>query len=298
MKRTMSHVAARIVAALASSTYVCTRRGAVIRDRSIQEMKGTIRGARRRPQATRNRQLLQRTLHIARPALILLGLAVGFVAATSSAAAEPAGPCFDFRQRVVDPLKPSIPLLPGGDNHVFGTYPTGVDWAAGRGVLEMPIEAAYARLLDHRNVKDMKRTTLSTTVVARPDYMAFHLVDVVVTVRALFFKINVPWTEAWAYSLVEGTRQAPRRIVVSYQKVAGTGHIQRQCGSYVLQARDDATTDLSLYEEVKADRRSARDTRDMHRGILRNLRDPRQAAGGAAGTAQPGGAAVARERNR
>jgi hypothetical protein len=61
-------------------------------------------------------------------------------------------------------------------------------------------------------------------------------------------------------------------MVISYEKVAGTGHIERQCGSYVLQARTDGTTDLSMYEEVKADRRSAKDTRDMHAGILRNLR--------------------------
>jgi hypothetical protein len=59
--------------------------------------------------------------------------------------------------------------------------------------------------------------------------------------------------------------------VVSYQKVAGTGHIQRQCGSYVLEARG-AATDISMYEEIKASRRTARDTRDMHAGILENLR--------------------------
>ena len=47
----------------------------------------------------------------------------------------------------------------------------------------------------------------------------------------------------------------------------------------VLQERDDATTDLSLYEEVKADRRSPRDTRDMHRGIVRNLRVRPRSAG-------------------
>ena len=45
-------------------------------------------------------------------------------------------------------------------------------------------------------------------------------------------------------------------------------------GVHVLRARDDGTTDVSLYEEVKADRRSAEDTRNMHRGILRNLRRP------------------------
>jgi hypothetical protein len=100
----------------------------------------------------------------------------------------------------------------------------------------------------------------------------------VVRLRFLFLKMDLPWTEEWAYSLTEGTAQAPRRIVVSYQKVAGTTHIQRECGSYVLQARDGATTDLSMYEEVKADRRSARDTSDMHRGIIRNLRAPSRSA--------------------
>jgi hypothetical protein len=199
-------------------------------------------------------------------------------AATRLTAAELAGPCFDFGQKVVEPLRPVIPLLPGADNHVFGTYPTGIIWAAGRVVLQAPVAAAYAGLLDHRNVKDMTKTALVTTVLDRPGYMAFHLVDVVVTLRALFLKLELPWTEAWGYSLVDGTVAAPRRIVVSYQKVAGTGHIKRQCGSYVLQARDDGTTDLSMYEEVRADRRSARDTRDMHRGIVRNLRAPPHSA--------------------
>jgi len=100
-----------------------------------------------------------------------------------------------------------------------------------------------------------------------------------VRLRFLLLSRDVPWTEEWAYSLAEGTPAAPRRIVVSYQKVAGTTHIKRECGSYVLEARDDGTTDLAMYEEVKADRRSARDTRDMHQGIVRNLRAPRRSAG-------------------
>jgi hypothetical protein len=217
----------------------------------------------------------------ARPALI--AFALGLAAASPLPAADlAAGPCFDFAHKVVEPLTPAIPLIPGRDNHIFGTTPAGVGWASGRVVLDMPVTAVYANLLDHRNVKDMTKTTIATTVVDRPDYLAFHLVKIVVTLRALFLKMEVPWTEAWAFSLVEGTAEAPRRIVVSYQKVAGTDHIKRECGSYVLQAREDGTTDLSLYEEVKADRRNARDTRDMHRGIVRNLRIPSRVAGPAA----------------
>jgi hypothetical protein len=211
------------------------------------------------------------------------GLATGTASSAFASADDwPAGPCFDFSHKIVEPITPAIPLVPGHDNHVFGTAPGGLGWASGRVVLDMPIGAAYASLLDHRNVKDMTKTTITTTVVERPEYMAFHLVKIVVTLRALFLKMEIPWTEAWAFSLVDGTAEAPRRIVVSYQKVAGTDHIKKQCGSYVLQAREDGTTDLSLYEEVKADRRSARDTRDMHRGIVQNLRVTNRVAGPAA----------------
>jgi hypothetical protein len=208
-----------------------------------------------------------------RPALPLpLQLGLGLTLAASLQASDQKGPCFDFDQRVVEPLRPLLAPPEGGDRSAFGDDPGGIAWAARRTVLDMPIDTVYSKLLDHRNVKDMRKTTLSTTAVERPGYLQFRLVDVVVSVRALFIRMKLAWTEAWAYSLADGTEADPRTIVISYQKVAGTHHIKRQCGSYVLQARDDGTTDLSLYEEVKAERRSARDTRDMHIGILRNLR--------------------------
>ena len=200
--------------------------------------------------------------------ILPLGLSLALSAGPTG---ELAGACFDFSRPVVEPLRPRIALLEGRDHNTFGTYPNGVDWAATRGVLAMPVRSAYAKVLDHRNEKDMKKTTLSTTVLQRPGYLQFDLVDVVVTLRVLLFKVKVAWTEAWGYTLVEGTESDPRKIVVSYQKVAGTDHIRRQCGSYVLEARGE-TTDISMYEEVRADRRSARDTRDMHAGILENLR--------------------------
>ena len=197
-------------------------------------------------------------------AAVVLLLAAGAPGATE-------GPCFDFSQRIVEPLRPPIALDPGRDNSAFGTYENGVDWASTRAVLDMPMRTAYAQVLDHRTQKDMKKTELTTRALPRPGYLQYHLVDVVVTVRVLLFKAKVAWTEAWAYALVDGTEADPRKIVVSYQKVAGTRHIQRECGSYVLEARE-GRTDISMYEEVKADRRTARDTRDMHAGILANIR--------------------------
>jgi hypothetical protein len=163
-------------------------------------------------------------------------------------------------------------MIAGRDNSAFGTHGNGINWAATRAVVKMPIAALYAKLLDHSNHKDMKKTTLSTTVRERPGYLEFHNVDIVVTLRALFFKVRIAWSEEWGYSLVEGTREAPRKIVASYQRIGGNRHLKHQCGSYVLQAHDEATTDLSLYDEVVADRRSAEDTRNMQAGILRNIR--------------------------
>ena len=193
----------------------------------------------------------------ARSGLFVLALA------SLGEAAEPASTCFDFTRKIIDPLQTPIQMIEGRDNSAFGTYPNGIDWAAGRALMKMPIRALYAKLLDHRNMKDMKKTTLATTVLERPGYLDFHHVDIVVTLRALFIKVKVAWTEEWGYSLVEGTREAPRRIVVSYQKIRGSRYIKHQCGSYVLQAHDEATTDVSLYDEVVADRRSAEDTRNI-----------------------------------
>jgi hypothetical protein len=169
-------------------------------------------------------------------------------------------------------MRPPIPLLAEGDNLAFGTYPGGIDWASARALVRRPITAVYPMFLDHRNLKDKTRTTVATTVLERPGYLAFHNVDVTVRIRALFFKLKLEWTEAWGYSLIEGTPADPLKILMSYQKIAGTPHIEHQCGSYILWARDSATTDVSLYEEVKADRRSAEDTRDMHVGTLATIR--------------------------
>jgi hypothetical protein len=210
------------------------------------------------------------------PLPLQIGLSLALAASVQ--ASDHKAPCFDFEHdRVVEPLRPLLAPPDGGDSSAFGDYPGGVAWAARRTIVEMPIRTVYEKLLDHRNVKDMKKTTLSTTTVERPGYMQFHLVDIVVRLRALFVKMKIAWTEAWAYCLTDGSEEDPRSIVVSYQKVAGSHHIERQCGSYVLQAREDGTTDLSMYEEIKASRRSARDTRDMHIGILRNIRGTNEA---------------------
>ena len=131
----------------------------------------------------------------------------------------------------------------------------------------------YLKVLDHRNVKNMLKTKLDTQVLERPGLLEYHVVSVVVTLKVVLFKKKIAWSEEWGFSLAEGTREKPDRIVVSYQKVDGTKYLEHECGSYVLQRLGHDATDVSLYDEIKATRRSASDTMNMHLGILRNLRD-------------------------
>lgn len=206
-----------------------------------------------------------------------------FLAGVAGAGADDSGGrCFDLSGPVTEPLRPPIPLLARSDNTAFATYPNGIDWAAARAVIRQPIEVVYPKLLDHRNVKDMRKTKLETQVFERPGLLEYHLVSVVVTLNVVFFKKTIEWSEEWGFSLAEGTREKPDRIVASYQRVDGTKHLRHQCGSYVLQRLGDDATDISLYEEVKATRRSARDTMNMHLGILRNLREGGPAAASSA----------------
>jgi len=187
-------------------------------------------------------------------------------------AAEP--PCFDLSRGFDAPLRPPIELQEG-DHSELGTYPDGRDWASVRAVVALPLARVYAKLLDPRNLKDMKRTRLVVRPLPQPGYLEVRELDVEVKARALLVKMTIRWTEQWAFRLIEGTPEQPLHIVANYQKVVGTPYIRHQCGSYVLRARGGEATDVSLYEQIAAKRRSAGDTREMLLGNLRNIREDR-----------------------
>jgi hypothetical protein len=187
-------------------------------------------------------------------------------------AAEPS-PCFDVEAGFDRPLHEPIAYLGSEDTSLHGDRPDGTHWAATRAVLDLPARVLLEKLRDHRNVKDMSRTVLTARRFEHPDYLELCHVDVDVTVKALFVKLHLRWTEEWAYRLLAGSPERPELVVANYQKIAGTNHIRHQCGSYVIRRIDDDRSDLFMYEEIRARRRSSEDTRDMHRGILRNIRE-------------------------
>lgn len=177
--------------------------------------------------------------------------------------------CFDFDKQITRPLREPISLPKTGDAAEKGQK-NGIDWGAARGIVKKPILEVYKKLLDHRTVKDMGRTQLLTKQIKRQGYLDFHRVDVTVRV---FGPITVSWVEEWGYHLAEGTPVLPKKIVISYQKVAGTSYIQHQCGSFVLKAHETHSTDVFIYEQVKASHRDAEDTVNMVVGILRTIRE-------------------------
>lgn len=183
--------------------------------------------------------------------------------------------CFDFKTKVVKPLMVPPPLAPGsGDISSMGVRSSNIQWAAARGLVPLPLKRVYYWLLDHKNWKDMSKTKMQVKILDRPDYLAFHQVDVDVNVWAFIW---VSWQEEWAYALIKGTPTKPTELSVSYQVPSGTPHVKRLCGSVYLTEVSPDSTDVFLYEEGKADNYSANDIKTMHLAnlkVLRNLKFP------------------------
>lgn len=178
--------------------------------------------------------------------------------------------CFNFKKRVDTPLRPLPPL---DKNHEIkqGGLGDGTEWGSGRGLVPRSIGELRDWLLDHTNWKDKNKTDIVVKDLVRPGYFAFHEVAVDVTVFAF---ISISWVEQWAYALVSGTMASPKKIVVSYQKVSGTSHLESLCGSVVLQKVSDNVTDVYLYEQAKAGRYKADDMAKLQIANLKVLRDP------------------------
>jgi len=177
--------------------------------------------------------------------------------------------CFDFTT-VPDPLVAPIPLDPTQDTSSFAQFPSGIDWAAARGIVARPIVTVYKLLLDHYTWKPPGKNKLETVEIQKPGFKDFHLVKIVLKPFPL---IAITWEEEWAYALVDGTDTDPKKFLISYQKASGTSHLQHLCGSVILTALTPESTDVFLYEQCKASRRNAEDIANGHLGTLKTLRE-------------------------
>lgn len=180
--------------------------------------------------------------------------------------------CFDFDRKVTASLGPEIPASPSldGESGQHGALPSGGSWAAVRGEVRKPIAEVLKGLYDPMITKGENVEKQDFVDLPSPDYLARHKISYKVNPFPL---ISIEWQEDWAYALTRGTRKEPEAVTISYQKTAGTSHIDRLCGNIVLRKKGPATTEVLLYEEAKATRRSPEDTERGLSGTLRTLRE-------------------------
>lgn len=177
--------------------------------------------------------------------------------------------CFStFDKKVTQPLIAPPKLLSGAFSSTVGVRKEDeVEFAGARALVEKPIKEVYTWLLDHKNWKDMSKTEMKVYESEKPGFMEFHRVDVKVNVWGF---ITLPWTEEWAYGLLEGTEKEPKEILVSYQKVDGTWRIKRLCGSVLLKDAG-GKTDIFFYEEALAQHYPAKRILEMHEANFKTL---------------------------
>ena len=104
--------------------------------------------------------------------------------------------------------------------------------------------------------KNRKNTVITSVVSKAPHYLWVRKMNLVV--KPVFF-VTVEWDEQWAMAVREGTPLQPKSLIVYYQKVAGTSHLEHLCGNIVVNFIDAKTSDVYLYEEVKASHWSSED---------------------------------------
>lgn len=177
--------------------------------------------------------------------------------------------CFNFDRQIKEALHSPLKEVPNQVTTRSGVLkPGSIPWAAARGTVEVPFSQVYGWLLDHRNWKDMSKTELEVSKTVKAGYLEFHTVDVSVQVFAF---VHAEWQEQWAYTLLKGTVEDPREILVSYQKSGGTRHLENLCGSITLRKKEQGKTDIQFYEQTKAVRMDEQDILKMHRDNFRIL---------------------------
>lgn len=187
--------------------------------------------------------------------------------------------CFNFSDKIVKSLKE--PIAPG-KNHEniiqsgeLSIKPEGTYWAAVRGEVASPIGEILKLLLDPQttlshSVSEMNVHDFPLAGFHDDHYLAHKKIHQVVKP---FLFIKVEWDTDWSFARLEGSADKPKKILVAYEKTAGTSHIEHLCGNILLQDLGKDQTDIFQYEEVKATRRSEKDTVQGLLGTLQTLRE-------------------------
>jgi hypothetical protein len=199
-------------------------------------------------------------------------IALLFFSGLSGAGAGEVRPlCFDLSKKSTKFLGDPPREFPGtGSEQVtFGTdAQTGLDWGRVVGRVKKPIKKVNELLLDPMLTRNAKTTTVTPEKLPEAGFLSRY--RVAIRVKPVFF-LTVEWEEMWAHALLDGTPEAPKSILISYQKTGGTSHIRHFCGNILLKEIDKDTTGLFLIEHIDADHRDADEVANGLIGTLKTL---------------------------
>jgi hypothetical protein len=210
------------------------------------------------------------------PELMFLPVMILCWSATDARAADAPNLCFDLSKPNTIPLRPEPANYPAEGLETVekglkddASGKERIAWASLQGVVHAPLSNVLQRLQDPMTTRDPGSTEVKVTSVPEPGALLKQSIRVVV--KPVFF-LTIEWVEAWTFVILEGSAADPKKILISYQKTAGTSHIRRFCGSILLQKVNPNLTGISHHEEIIADRRSPGDVANGMIGTLRTLR--------------------------
>ncbi len=161
------------------------------------------------------------------------------------------GECFRFPKPIRKPLS-ELPL-PAGQKEASksGTIPDAGVFAEIHAIVDRPIAEVKKAIDDPYFTRNPDNTSVEIKVDKNPYYLNYQHVTVKVKVFAF---ISISWDEDWATELLSGTPGVPSAVLYSYEKITGTTHLRRKCGSIRVMELSPKTTDIYWYENVDASR--------------------------------------------
>jgi hypothetical protein len=179
--------------------------------------------------------------------------------------------CFDFSRQIAHFLRPRRMSKSKAQSGRVKENPSGDEyWAMVQGTSPEPISKLYDYLSNRNSTRSSRIDKMDVQVEEDPHFLLKQKVRNEVDPFPL---ITVSWTEQWAFSLLAGTPLKPQKILISYEKIAGTSHIKHLCGNMMIQA-ESGKTHITLYEEAEATGRSEADTLNGLQATLKLLQGP------------------------
>lgn len=171
---------------------------------------------------------------------------------------------------------PSVPLdwkvldspgIPSGTRGTHGVRKQGGEgqavYAALRAIIERPMPQIQAVLWEPANLKNLEKTRLKVESV-QPT-----LKKVAIELRPILW-LKLLWNETWELAEIKPGSQ----VRISYRKIDGDDRIRHFCGWMELERVDEKSTQVTLYEEIDAPRRSSEDVLGGHIGTVRRILTP------------------------